>query len=36
MKNCELYSFWVSQNRDGASRGAIAAGGPGLKGYWDL
>jgi hypothetical protein len=35
MKNCKLYSFWVSENRDGASKGATAAGGPGLEGYWD-
>ncbi|HWI90121.1 MAG TPA: hypothetical protein VNT20_02555 [Flavisolibacter sp.] len=32
----KIYSFWVSKGSDGASRGATAAGGPGLKGYWDI
>ena len=31
----KLYAFWISKNRQGASGGAIAAGGPGLSGYWD-
>ena len=30
-----IYAFWVSQNRLGASGGATAAGGPGLRGNWD-
>ena len=30
-----IYAFWVSQNRLGASAGATAAGGPGLRGNWD-
>jgi hypothetical protein len=34
--NSGLYSFWVSKNVQGTSGGAIAAGGPGLKGYWDV
>ncbi|MBF89034.1 MAG: hypothetical protein CMG75_05110 [Candidatus Marinimicrobia bacterium] len=34
-KNLKLYSFWISQNNNGASRGSIASGGPGLSGYWD-
>lgn len=34
--NAKLYSFWVSRNRQGASGGATAAGGPGLEGYWDI
>ena len=29
LKNGELYSFWVSPNKSGASHGYIAAGGPG-------
>ena len=29
LKNGELYSFWVSPNKSGASYGYIAAGGPG-------
>ena len=33
--NAKIYAFWVSSNRNGASGGATAAGGPGLKGYWD-
>ncbi len=33
--NSSLYSFWVSPSTEGESRGAIAAGGIGLNGYWD-
>lgn len=36
LTNARLYAFWVSQNRQGTSRGATAAGGPGLKGNWDI
>ncbi len=36
LTNAKLYAFWVSQNRDGASGGATAGGGPGLKGKWDV
>ncbi|MDE1178215.1 MAG: hypothetical protein PW789_16700 [Edaphobacter sp.] len=32
----ELYSFWVSPDRSGASRGFVAAGGPGFEGYKDI
>ena len=31
-----LYSFWVSESRSGASRGYLAAGGPGLPGPMDV
>jgi hypothetical protein len=31
-----LYAFWVSQDRSGASRGYVAAGGPGFKGPMDV
>ncbi len=34
--NARLYAFWVSQNRQGTSSGATAAGGPGLSGNWDV
>lgn len=30
-----LYAFWVSLSETGVSRGATAAGGPGLTGTWD-
>ena len=30
-----LYSFWVSQDESGASRGYVGAGGPGFKGTTD-
>jgi hypothetical protein len=30
-----LYSFWVSASTDGASRGYMAAGGPGFTGLTD-
>src|SRR5262249_29409967 len=30
-----LYAFWVSPTPDGASRGYVAAGGPGLRGISD-
>ncbi|MDH3651827.1 MAG: hypothetical protein OEQ53_19235, partial [Saprospiraceae bacterium] len=33
--SAKLYSFWVSQNIQGKSGGATAAGGPGLTGTWD-
>ncbi len=32
----KLYAFWVSRDQRGVSGGAIAAGGPGLNGYWDV
>jgi hypothetical protein len=35
LRDAELYAFWVSDGPHGASRGAVAAGGPGLHGYWD-
>jgi hypothetical protein len=31
-----LYAFWVAGSRNGASRGYVAAGGPGFKGIVDL
>jgi hypothetical protein len=34
--NTKLYAFWISRNREGVSGGAVAAGGPGLKGTWDI
>ena len=36
LRNANLFSFWVSKNRQGASGGATAAGGPGLTGTWDV
>jgi hypothetical protein len=36
LTNAKLYAFWVSQNRQGVSAGATAAGGPGFKGNWDI
>ena len=36
LSNSKLFAFWVSKDEKGASSGAIAAGGPGLKGNWDL
>jgi hypothetical protein len=36
LTNSKLFAFWVSKDKEGASGGAIAAGGPGLKGNWDL
>jgi hypothetical protein len=36
LTNAKLYAFWVSQNIQGVSGGATAAGGPGLNGYWDV
>ncbi len=35
LTNGELYSFWVSDDLRGCSRGYMAAGGPGLKGQID-
>jgi hypothetical protein len=35
LDDAELYAFWVSGGAHGASGGAVAAGGPGLRGYWD-
>ncbi len=35
-RNTKLYAFWVSQNKEGKSAGAVAAGGPGLAGTWDV
>src|SRR5262249_35545243 len=31
LRNAKLYSFWVSPDESGASRGFVAAGGPGLN-----
>jgi hypothetical protein len=36
LERAELYAFWVSGGEHGASGGAVAAGGPGLQGYWDI
>ena len=36
LNNAKLYSFWISGDQQGASGGAVAAGGPGFKGYWDV
>jgi len=36
LKAAQLYAFWVSSNQQGVSRGAVAAGGPGLRGNWDI
>jgi hypothetical protein len=33
--NTQLYSFWVSPNKSGASNGYVAAGGPGFSGPTD-
>ncbi len=30
LKNGQLYAFWVSPERSGASQGYVAAGGPGF------
>jgi len=30
LSNSKIYAFWVSQNQEGVSGGATAAGGPGL------
>lgn len=35
LKNGSLYSFWVSPDRTGASRGYVGAGGPGFTGATD-
>jgi hypothetical protein len=35
VKRGKLYSFWVSADRSGASRGYVAAGGPGFTGPTD-
>ena len=35
LRNAQLYSFWVSASRSGASRGYVAAGGPGFTGPTD-
>lgn len=35
LRNASLYSFWVSPNASGASRGYAGAGGPGLTGPVD-
>ncbi|MEM7369666.1 MAG: twin-arginine translocation signal domain-containing protein [Bacteroidota bacterium] len=36
LKNVHFYAFWVSSEQTGKSGGAIAAGGPGLSGNWDV
>jgi len=35
LRNGSLYSFWVSRSNSGASRGYVAAGGPGFVGPMD-
>lgn len=35
LRDAALYSFWVSPDRSGASRGYVAAGGPGFTGPTD-
>jgi len=35
LRDAALYSFWVSPNEGGASRGYVAAGGPGFIGPTD-
>jgi hypothetical protein len=35
VRNAALYSFWVSPNESGASRGYVGAGGPGFAGPVD-
>ncbi len=35
LRNARLYSFWVSANESGASRGFVAAGGPGFEHPYD-
>ena len=35
LKNGALYSFWMSRDSQGASRGYVAAGGPGFTGPVD-
>jgi hypothetical protein len=35
LKNGKLYAFWVSPTTEGASRGALGAGGPGFASYRD-
>ena len=36
LNKARLYAFWIGDNSKGTSGGATAAGGPGLKGYWDI
>ena len=36
LRNGQLYSFWISPDSSGASRGYVAAGGPGLAGIADM
>ena len=36
LRDGRLYSFWVAANARGASRGYLAAGGPGLSGAMDV
>ena len=36
LKNGRLYAFWVSPEPSGASRGYVAAGGPGFSSNRDL
>ena len=35
LRNGRLYAFWVSPEKNGASRGYVAAGGPGFTGPTD-
>jgi hypothetical protein len=36
LNHSKIYTFWVSQNLNGNSGGATAAGGPGFSGTWDV
>jgi hypothetical protein len=36
LKNGQLYAFWVSPDKSGASRGYVAAGGPGFSSNRDM
>ena len=35
LRNGKLFSFWVTPDAEGFSRGYVAAGGPGLRGPVD-
>ena len=36
MKNGSLFSFWMSPDKTGISKGFLAAGGPGYKNQLDI
>jgi len=36
LNRSKLFSFWISKNQSGTSSGAVAAGGPGFTGQWDI